>query len=47
MYAPVGADGYPEPLWNKQTGHIDRTVIAYMRDHGYDLEAYLRGALAA
>ena len=41
VYAPVGADGYPKPLWNKTTGHIDRSVIDYMRDHGYDLEAYL------
>ena len=41
VYAPVGADGYPEPLWDKKTGHIDRSVIDYMRDHGYDLEAYL------
>jgi len=41
VYAPVGADGYPEPLWDKKTGHINRSVITYMRDHGYDLEAYL------
>ena len=41
VYAPVGADGYPKPLWDKKTGHIDRSVIDYMRDHGYDLEAYL------
>jgi hypothetical protein len=41
VYAPVGADGYPKPLWNKKTGHIDRSVLDYMRDHGYDLEAYL------
>ncbi|HKW01342.1 MAG TPA: hypothetical protein VJN96_16075, partial [Vicinamibacterales bacterium] len=33
--------GYPEPLWDKETGHIDRAVIDYMREHGYDLEAYL------
>ena len=41
VYSPVGADGYPEPLWDKNTGHIDRSVIDYMHDHGYDLEAYL------
>jgi len=41
VYAPVGADGYPEPLWDKQTGHINRAVVDSMRDHGYDLEAYL------
>ena len=41
VYAPVGADGYPVPLWDKATGHINRSVIDYMRDHGYDLQAYL------
>jgi hypothetical protein len=41
VYSPVGADGYPEPLWDKKTGHIDRAVIDDMHDHGYDLEAYL------
>jgi hypothetical protein len=41
VYGPVGADGYPRPLWDKQTGRIDAQVAAYMRDHGYDLRAYL------
>jgi hypothetical protein len=41
-YGPVGPDGYPRPLWDKQTGTIDRTVANYMRDHGYDLTYYLR-----
>jgi hypothetical protein len=36
-YGPVGADGYPRPLWDKLTGKIDREVALYMRDHGYDL----------
>ena len=40
VYGPVGADGYPTPLWNKQTGVIDRSVAEYMRDHGYDLRYY-------
>ncbi len=40
VYGPVGADGYPVPLWNKRTGTIDKTVAAYMRDHGFDLRAY-------
>ena len=39
-YGPVGDDGYPKPLWNKQTGQIDRSVALYMRDHGYDLRYY-------
>ncbi len=36
-YGPVGADGYPRPLWDKLTGKIDPEVAFYMRDHGYDL----------
>jgi hypothetical protein len=28
------------PLWNKHTGTIDKTVAAYMRDHGFDLRDY-------
>lgn len=32
-WGPVGADGYPRPLWNKRTGSIDPTVAAYWRDH--------------
>jgi hypothetical protein len=41
VYGPVGADGYPRPLWDKRTGKIDREVATYMRDHGYDLGAYM------
>jgi S-formylglutathione hydrolase FrmB len=41
VYGPVGEDGYPKPLWNKRTGHIDHDVALYMRDHGYDLRYYL------
>jgi hypothetical protein len=40
VYGPVGPDGYPVALWDKLTGTIDRSVAAYMRDHGYDLRAY-------
>ncbi len=40
-YGPVGADGYPTPLWDKLTGKIDHRVADYMRDHGYDLRYYL------
>jgi len=42
VYGPVGADGYPKPLWNKTTGKIDHRVADYMREHGYDLTEYLR-----
>jgi len=41
VYGPVGEDGYPKPLWDKRTGHIDHDVALYMRDHGYDLSYYL------
>ena len=40
VYGPVGADGYPEPLWDEHTGVIDHKVAEYMRDHGYDLRSY-------
>ena len=36
VYSPVGADGYPKPIWNKYTGEIDSTVARYWRDN-YDL----------
>jgi hypothetical protein len=42
VYGPVGADGYPKPLWDKRTGKIDHSVADYMREHGYDLTEYLR-----
>ncbi len=42
IFDPVGSDGYPEPLWNMRTGIINRSVAAYVRDHGYDLTAYLK-----
>jgi hypothetical protein len=41
VYGPVGVDGYPRPLWDKQSGRIDPQVAHYMRDHGYDLRYYL------
>ncbi len=41
-YGPVGDDGYPKPVWDKQTGKIDHSVALYMRDHGYDLSYNLR-----
>jgi hypothetical protein len=36
VYSPVGADGYPQRIWDKRTGDIDKKVAAYWRDH-YDL----------
>jgi hypothetical protein len=40
VFGPVGPDGYPVPLWDKQTGKIDRAVAHYWRDSGFDLREY-------
>ncbi len=40
IYGPVGADGYPEPIWDKVTGKINHDVADYMRDHGFDLRYF-------
>jgi hypothetical protein len=40
VYGPVGPDGYPQPIFNKETGEIDHTVAGYWREH-YDLRAIL------
>jgi len=40
VYGPVGADGYPQPIFDKETGVIDHKVADYWRDH-YDLHAIL------
>ena len=36
VYGPVGEDGYPQPIFNKETGEIDHKVADYWREH-YDL----------
>ncbi|MBB5058614.1 hypothetical protein HDF16_003328 [Granulicella aggregans] len=41
VYSPVGADGYPQPIFDKETGEIDPNVAAYWKDH-YDLNAKLQ-----
>jgi hypothetical protein len=41
VFSPVGADGYPKPIWNKLTGEIDREVAAYWKEH-YDLSYILQ-----
>ena len=41
VYSPLGADGYPRRIWNKQTGVIDHEVAQYWRDH-YDLGHILK-----
>ncbi|MBB6144951.1 hypothetical protein HNQ77_002907 [Silvibacterium bohemicum] len=40
VYGPVGKDGYPQPIFNKETGEIDHNVAEYWRQH-YDLEHIL------
>ena len=39
-YGPVGADGYPVRIWDKQTGVIDHKVAEYWKQH-YDLRHIL------
>src|SRR6202167_1009259 len=41
VYGPVGADGYPLPIFNKETGEIDPAVARYWKEH-YDLSAILQ-----
>jgi hypothetical protein len=36
VFSPVGADGYPKPIFDKVTGAIDAGVAAYWREH-FDL----------
>jgi hypothetical protein len=40
VYSPVGSDGYPEKIFNKETGVIDHAVAQYWREH-YDLSHIL------
>jgi hypothetical protein len=40
VYGPVGADGYPRPIWDKRTGVIDKEVAAYWKER-FDLSAIL------
>lgn len=41
VYSPVGANGYPKPIWDKRTGVIDPEVAAYWKEH-YDLSHILQ-----
>lgn len=36
VYSPVGKDGYPQPIWDKRTGKIDKNVAEHWRQN-YDL----------
>lgn len=39
VYSPVGEDGYPKRIWDKETGVIDKEVANYWKEN-YDL-AYI------
>jgi hypothetical protein len=41
VFGPVGADGYPQPIWDKLTGEIDRKVAEHWREN-YDLVHIMR-----
>ena len=36
VYSPMGPDGYPQRIWDKYSGEIDREVAEYWREN-YDL----------
>jgi hypothetical protein len=40
VYGPVGKDGYPQQIFNKETGEIDAATAEYWRTH-YDLSEIL------
>jgi hypothetical protein len=41
VFSPVGPDGYPARIWDKETGVIDRKVAEYWREN-YDLMHILK-----
>ncbi|HSY67799.1 MAG TPA: hypothetical protein VK813_04100 [Edaphobacter sp.] len=41
VYSPQGADGYPQPIFDKESGEIDHRVAEYWKEH-YDLDAKLQ-----
>ena len=41
VYGPVGADGYPQPIWDPLTGAINKDVAAFWQAN-YDLHHHLR-----
>jgi hypothetical protein len=45
VFSPVGADGYPKPIWNPSTGAIDSEVAAYWKEH-YDLRYIMERDIA-
>lgn len=45
VFSPVGADGYPKPIWNPASGVIDPEVAVYWKEH-YDLRFILQRDIA-
>ncbi|TNE61013.1 MAG: hypothetical protein EP344_06700 [Bacteroidetes bacterium] len=41
VYSPVGPDGYPASIWDKETGAVDPEVAAYWREN-YDLSYMIK-----
>ncbi|HTZ31600.1 MAG TPA: hypothetical protein VMH31_04035 [Methylomirabilota bacterium] len=41
VYGPVGKDGYPQPIFDKETGVIDPATAEYWKQH-FDLSAILK-----
>ena len=41
VFSPLGDDGYPRRIWDRETGEIDPVTAAYWREH-YDLGHILR-----
>jgi hypothetical protein len=33
VFGPMGEDGYPQPIWDKKTGVIDKPVASYWKEH--------------
>ncbi len=40
VFSPMGADGYPKPVWNKLTGEIDHNIAQYWKEN-FDLRYIL------
>jgi hypothetical protein len=41
VYSPVGPDGYPRRIWDRETGEVDPVTAEYWREH-FDLAHILR-----
>ena len=41
VFSPVGEGGYPQPIWDKRSGVIDKKVAAFWREN-YDLVHIMR-----